>query len=68
MFKLVSKSVKFLDGVIVTDMTTGIFPDMLLGVEVRGAWGKEEDFQGRMLGEKLTNGRTSMPGGAVPEQ
>jgi hypothetical protein len=55
-FKLVSKSVKFLDGVIMTDMTPSVFPDLLLRIEVRRAWGKAENFNCGMVGQALANG------------
>ena len=53
---------------IVTDGTSGGFPDMLLGIEVRRGHREEHDFQTGIGRQELTERLTTMPGRAVPQK
>jgi hypothetical protein len=55
-FKLISQPVKLLDRMMVTDMRSCVFPDMLLRIEIRRSWWKEENCQGWVVGQALAKG------------
>ena len=52
---------------IMANRAAGLLPDLLLGIESRCSHGKLTKVQTRMSRQEVTEGRATMPGGAIPE-
>jgi len=63
-----SKLVKFSELMVVTDGLAGSFPDVLLGIEVRGRGRELDNLEPGMSVEHLLDGRAAMPGSFIPEE
>ena len=67
-FKFAGEAIEFGVSMIVTDGLARRFPDMLLGIEIRGSGWKKENFKLRMGGEKGFECGSLMPFGSIPQE
>jgi hypothetical protein len=66
--KPVCQVVQAREEVIVTDGSPSGFPDVFLGVEIRGGDGQEHDVQSRIGCQQGSESGAIVPGSAVPQQ
>ena len=66
-FKPIRQNRQFRFKVIVTDLATGLFPDLLLGVEIGCSRGEFDDLEAGIGGEQFSHRWPAMPFGSIPE-